>query len=353
MSLDLNKTVDLVKLGLTDPKAAWEKYFAEDVSWQETAWLLTGPLIAANAILVATFSALFGGFLQGAGFWNVLISSLLGAVVGVLVSAAVFSFLAGKFGGQSNFSRAFAALSLAWVPAFLGGIVAAIIPFIGGLVALAGFILSLVYLYRLLPQALAVPDARRVLHFILGLVAILIINMVIGGVLGVGRMAEHRAPAVGDLSPGYSGQNTPRGSGMIGAMQRQGELMETAGKHRYEPPANGKISRDQVAAYLDVQRKATKVQLRFQDDLKDMEDSMGEDQQPGLASLSKLGASLGGAFSAQNAEMELVITGGGNWAEYNWVKEQLQAAMLHEGEGNAAIVHNYKLYQPYIDEFAP
>ena len=40
-------------------------------------------------------------------------------------------------------------------------------------------------------------------------------------------------------------------------------------------------------------------------------------------------------------------------AEYNWVKGQLQAAILHGGEGNAAIVHNYKLFEPYIEELAP
>jgi hypothetical protein len=356
MSLDLSKTLDLIKLGLTDPTAAWEKHFKEDTSWQETAQLLTGPIIAANAILIATFSSLFGGFgglLYGAGFWGILFSSLIGAVLGVFVSAGVFSFLAGKFDGQGNFSRAFAAVSLAWVPAFLGSIVAAIVPIIGGLVALAGFVLSLVYLYRLMPLALAVPDARRVLHFILSLVAILIINLVISSVLGLGRMADQRTFSGGDPSIGSTDDGTTRGSGMIGAMQRQGELMEAAGKHQFEPPANGKVSREQIAAYVEVQRKANKVQLRFQEKLANMEDSMGADQKPSLASLSRLGTSLSGAVGAQNAEMELVITGGGNWAEHNWVKAQIQTAVLHGGEGNAAIVHNYKLFQPYMEELAP
>ncbi len=352
MSLDLSKTLDLIKLGLTDPTAAWEKHFTEDIAWQETAQLLTGPIIAANAILIATFSSLFGGFgglLYGAGFWGILFSSLIGAVVGVFVSAGVFSFLAGKFGGQGNFSRAFAAVSLAWVPAFLGSIVAVIIPFVGGLVALAGFVLSLVYLYRLMPQALAVPDARRVLHFVLSLVAILIINMVLSSVLGLGMMSGKRTFSGGDPSIGSTDEGTTRGSGMIGAMQRQGELMEAAGKHQYEPPTNGKVSKGQLASYVDVQRKANKVQQRFQEKL----ESMDADQKPSLASLSRLGTSLSGAVGAQNAEMELVITGGGNWAEHNWVKGQLQAAMLHGGEGNAAIVHNYKLFEPYMEELAP
>lgn len=356
MSLDLSKTLDLVKLGLMDPSAAWEKYFTDDVSWQETAQLLTGPLIAINAILMAAFLSLFGGFgglLYGASFWGILFSSLIGAIVGAVVSACVFSFLAGKFGGQSNFSKAFAAVSLAWVPAFLGGIVAAIIPFIGGLVALAGFVLSLVYLYRLMPLALGVPDAKRVLHFILSLVAILIINMVVSSVLGLGRISGQGGFRSDDSSFETTGENHTRGSGMIGAMQRQGELMDAAGKHRYEPPADGKVSKSQVQSYVNAQRKANKAQQRFQEKLANMEGSIGDDEQPSLASLSKLGASLSGAVSAQNAEMELVVTGGGNWAEHNWVKSQLQTAVLHGGEGNPTIVHNYKLFEPYMEELAP
>jgi len=353
MSLDLSKTLDLIKLGLTDPTAAWQKHFTEEVSWQETAQLLTGPIIVTNAILIATFSSLFGGFgglLQGAGFWGTLFSSLIGPVVGVFISAGVFSFLAAKFDGQRNFSRAFAAVSLAWVPAFLGSIVAVIIPFIGFLVALASLVLSLVYLYRLIPLALVVPDARRVMHFILSLVAIFVINMVISSVLGLGSMSDQRTFSEGDSFPGSTGDNTTRGSGMIGAMQRQGELMEAAGKHRYEPPANGKVSSKQLAYYVEVQRKANKVQQRFQEKL---ENDMGADQKQDLASLSRLGTSLSNAVGAQNAEMELVVTGDGNWAEYNWVKGQIQTAILHGGEGNAAIVHNYKLFEPYMEELAP
>lgn len=140
---------------------------------------------------------------------------------------------------------------------------------------------------------------------------------------------------------------------MIGAMQRQGELMEAAGKQLYEPPADGKVSKRQVKSYVNVQRKANKVQQHFQEQLANMEEGMGKDEQPSLASLSRLGSSLSGAVSAQNAEMELVITGGDNWAEHNWVKGQLQTAVLHGGEGNPAIVHNYKLFEPYMEELAP
>jgi len=351
MSFDAGKTLDLVKTGLTDPKGAWQKYFSEPTSWQETVQLLTGPIIVVSALLTAIFSSIFGGFggsLQGSGFWSGLFTGLIMPTLGVIVSAGVFSFLGGTFGGQQNFSKALAAVSLAWIPAFLGGIVAAIIPFLGALVALAGLVLSLVYLYKLIPLALGVPDTKRVLHFILGLVIIIVINLILGSVFGLGRSAEQAVYNAGSTSGQAAGET--RGSGMFGEMQRYGEVVENAGEHRFDPPSNGKVSKAQVAAYIDVQRKAKKAQERFEKQVKDLESDMNKDEKPSLASLSKIGASITGALGAQNAEMELVVTGGGNWAEHNWVKGQLQAALLHGGEGNATIEHNYKLFKPHLEE---
>ena len=55
-------------------------------------------------------------------------------------------------------------------------------------------------------------------------------------------------------------------------------------------------------------------------------------------------------MSANNAELEVVKTGNGNWAEHNWVKEQLRVAHIQRGDGSDAIAHNYKLYKKYEEE---
>lgn len=346
MSLDFSKTPDIIKLGLTDPAAAWEKYFAEGVPFKETALVLTGPLILLNALVVGVF-----GGLPGMGFLSIFFSTLIGGAIGAIVGAGVFSFLAGVFGGQGNFDKAFAALSLAWIPALLGSMAAALVPFVGFLVAIAALVLSLVYLYRLLPLALAVPDGKRVLHLILGLLAVVVINAIIGTVLGLGRPATDGYVA-NESSQDYTGsyQDAPRQSGMAGAMQRQGELMEKAGTHRYDPPTDGLLSKAQVAAYVEVQRKARKAQERFREKMQKMEQETANAENQGLAGLSALGATISGAVSAGNAEMEIVVTGGGNWAEHNWVKGQLQTAMIHGGEGQDPIPQNYKLIEPYLEE---
>ncbi len=346
MSLDFSKTPDIIKLGITDPTTGWEKYFAEGVPFKDTALVLTGPLILLNALLVAAF----GGLVPGMSFMGAFFSTLVGAVIGVFVGAGVFSVLAGVLGGTSNFDKAFSALSLAWVPALLGSIVAAIVPFVGFLVAIAAFVLSLVYLYRLLPLALAVPDGKRVWHFILGLVIVIVINAIIGSVLGLNRPSGDALSAGGSGAAFEGGEEAPRQSGMLGAMQRHGEIMEKAGTHRYDPPANGRVSKAQVEAYMAVQRKARKAQERFRQKMEDMEKQSADGENPGLAGLSSLGATISGAVTAGNAEMEIVVTGGGNWAEHNWVKGQLQTAMIHGGEGADPIPQNYKLFEPYLEE---
>jgi hypothetical protein len=53
---------------------------------------------------------------------------------------------------------------------------------------------------------------------------------------------------------------------------------------------------------------------------------------------------MGSVMSLNTVEMEVVKTGGGNWAEYQWVRDQLRAARLQRGEGSDALAHNYELY---------
>jgi len=48
--------------------------------------------------------------------------------------------------------------------------------------------------------------------------------------------------------------------------------------------------------------------------------------------------------------MEVVKSSGGNWAEHEWVKQQLRVARIQQGEGSDAIAHNYSLYKKYQEE---
>ena len=353
MKFDWNKTISLVKGSLLDHEATWNSYLGENPGWQQTAITLTGPLILANVVLGLIFARMTGGFASMGMHPNFLISLILALIlttIGFLVAAAVFNFLAGVFQGKPDFSRTFAAVSLAAVPACLAGIVGALVPWVGMLIALAGGVISLIFLYRIMPLALGVPDSKRVLHFVLSLVATIIVNLIIVSVLGLNRMQSGMADR-GFTRDGSSGTVA---SGMFGELERQGRLMDAAAADVYDPPGDGELSESQVEDYLSVMKKAQAAQEDYaremQDLAKEIEDKEKAGETPSAADLGKIYSGVGTAMGANNAEMEVVKTAGGNWAEHQWVKEQLRVARLQQGDGPDAIEHNYALYEEFQEE---
>ncbi len=68
-----------------------------------------------------------------------------------------------------------------------------------------------------------------------------------------------------------------------------------------------------------------------------------------LGDIARVYKSTGNILGLANAEMEVVKTGGGNWAEHRWVKDQLRVAIVQQ-DGTEAIEHNFRLYQKYSQE---
>ena len=348
MEFDLKETIRLIKGGLLDHQATWQGYFETEPPWQKTVGLLTLPLILINVLLsVLIASVIGGGYIYGTSFLGALISGLLMSAIGMALAAFVLGFVAGLMGGQNSFARGLAAISLAAIPGAIAGIVGALIPFVGVLITLAGAILSLVFLYQILPLALGVPEEKRVLHFIGSLILLFVLNLIVGGVLGLGGM--------GGSVPSYSGSGSSSGSGtsgsgFLGEMQRQGELMEAANADRYEPPANGKISAGQMRAYVKVKEKTRAAHERYAEKVKKLEQEMEDKENPSIADLSKMYSGIGGALGANNAEMEIVKTGGGNWAEHQWIGNALRTATIQQGDGSDALRHNFALWEQYRDQ---
>jgi multisubunit Na+/H+ antiporter MnhG subunit len=355
MSFDFMKTLKLIQGGLLDHTATWNDYLAGNPGWKDTAIVLTGPLLVANIVLSLIFSRIVGGFAYygyHSNFFVALVMGLIMAAIGFSIAVLVFNFLAGVFNGKPDFSRTFAAVSLAAIPAWTAGIVASIIPSVGFLIALAGGIISLVFLYKILPLALELPDEKRVVHFVVSLVAIFIINAVVGFMMGQGAMRQGVNSA--DFTRAERSSDNVKGSGVIGEMERQGRLMEAAAADVFEPPSDGELDEDQVEEYISVMQKTRAMHKKYAEEMDRMAREMKEKEEagetPSLSDLGKMYGGIGTAMTANNAEMEVVKTGGGNWAEHQWVKEQLRAAAIQQGEGSDALEHNYELYKKYEDE---
>lgn len=351
MKLDIKETLKLIKGGLLDHRATWQAYFDQDPPWQNTVGLLTGPIIVTNVVLSFVFARVLGGFYSyayGSNIFVALIMGLISSAIGIALASFVLAFLAEKFEGQNSFSRALAAVSLAAIPGAAAGIIAALTPGVGFLLMLVGSILSLVFLYKILPLALGIPEEKRTVHFIASLVSLLILNVAVATVLGLGGVG---AGAGSSYRPADDGSDpVAAGSGVFGEIMRQSQLIEAAGEDNYSPPGNGKLSEEQVQAYLKVKQKTRVVQEQYAEKLQALEKEMDNKENPTAADISRVYSGVGGAMGMGNAEMEIVKTGGGNWAEHQWVMTALRIAMLQQGDGSDALAHNYALYEKYREQ---
>ncbi len=355
MQFDYTKTLSLIKGGLLDHENTWKTYLEDCPDWKQTALVLTGPLFILNILLSLIFSKLVGGYTMYGYQGNWFMALLTGLVMGVLgfaIVVLIFNFLAGVFKGTPNFSRAFAAVSLAVIPAWVAGAVSGLIPYLGFLIALAGGILSLVFLYRIMPQALNVPDDKRVTHYVVSIIAVIVCNMVIGLTFGLSNSGgQYRSS---DYSSSGRAERKSASSGVFGEAARQAELISAASSDEYEPPSDGELDEDQVEDYASVLRKTRAMHADYAKKMEKLAAEMKAKEEagesPSMADLGKMYSGAGGLVVANNAEMEVVKSGGGNWAEHEWVKQQLRIAQIQQGEGSDAIAHNYKLYKKYEEK---
>jgi hypothetical protein len=286
------------------------------------------------------------------GWFTALITGLVMGVISFAIAVLVFNFLSGVFKGTPNLSRAFAAVSLAAIPAWVAGAVSGLIPYLGFLVSLAGGILSLVFMYRIMPLALEVPEDKRMVHFVVSLVTIIVCNMIIAFTLGLGGQAKNFQNR--DFSGSRNSGRPAASSGVVGELARQSDLIQAASADRFDPPSDGELDEDQVERYVSVLKKTRAIHAEYEAKMEKMAAEMKEKEAagkgPSISDLTKIYSGAGSMMGANNAEMEVVKSGGGNWAEHEWVKAQLRAARYQQGEGSDALEHNYELYQKYEDE---
>jgi hypothetical protein len=346
---DLNRTIQLITGALFDREATWRSYLPEAGNWQKTAFQLTGPLIVASAIVAYLLSLVFDSSTIFSMVRPTLRSTAFGIVMGAIgagIISFIFSALAGTFGGKNNFALGLAGITLAFVPGYFGQALTWL-PWIGRWLALGLGIFSLVQLWKIIPIYLEVPDGKRATHYIVSLIATIVVMVVIGTV--VSRLVL--TPSVGSPFSSMSGAATseqPSG-GMFGDAVRRGELMEEAMKDTYTPPADGRLTEKQVRAYASVVQRVTKLQEEAAVRMRDLAEKVDND---GEASIKDLGAIMNGANEAgrlATSEMEMVKEDGGNWAEHGWVAKTLLTASRQK-DTNDAVAHNYALYEKFKDQ---
>lgn len=349
--LDLNRTLSLVKGALFDAQETWRGYLPEAGNWQKTAFLLTGPLIVASALV----SYLIGSFTGDASiisqFRPTIMSTLISMVMGAVAAgifAFIFSFFSGTFGGKNNFALALAAVSFAFVPGYIGQAFTWL-PWIGGLLALVLGIYGLVLLWRIIPVYLEVPDSKRALHYIVSLVICIVIMVVIGNIAG--RMMYGANPAATFGGMPTSGSSEGQTGSLFGGAMRQAELMAAAEEDRYSPPTGGEVTDAQVREFVRVVERAAELQGEKNKRLEALAEKADSGEQISISEMTEMMGSATQLAGLHNSEIEVVKSAGGNWAEHQWVREALRTAWLQK-DINDTVKHNYELYKKYEDRLA-
>lgn len=332
---DIQATIRWVTAILKDPQAAATDYRESAAGWQQSFMQITLPVYVAASVVGLVVALITGGtFMFGSLSVGVFVFSLLWSLGWTFVVAFIFDYLAGVFDGNRGYDAAYAVVALAIIPSAAGSAIAPV-PWVGWLIGLAASIYSLVLAYRFIPTFLGVPDTSRAKHFIVSIIAAIVVNLIVS--VTVGSMF---APSMvlGDIEVGTRDSVS---TGLFGGFERQVNFTEAAANDRYEPPADGKVSEAQMEQYVDVMLKTRSLQARLGESLEGMDD---ED-----VSISDVFGGISGAVRLGTAEMEVVKTGGGNWAEHQWIKGQIEVARIQQ-DLNDTTSHNYQLFVEYQGE---
>ena len=344
---DPQRTMRLATGALTDADATWRAYLPQAGDWRRTAMLLTVPVVIA-ALLIAYLIGLVTGGGAVFGLRPTLLSTLGGivlALAGLTISAFVLSALAGAFGGKNDFALGFAAISLIAVPAYVGQALSSL-PWIGWLVSIVLSIYALVLLWRIIPLYLQVPNGKRAVHYILSLVVMAVIGIILSAVFARDQMAMQDSP-FGGVTSSEEGSTAAAG-GFFGGFAQRAEIVAAAQEDRYDPPGDGELEEAQVQEFARVMERYTEVVREQEARLNELSERAGQNERPSLSDIGAAVSSIGGLSALATAEMEIVKTSGGNWAEHQWVKQQLRTAWLQQ-DINDTVAHNYALYQRYED----
>ena len=342
---DINATLRWARGMITTPNETAPAYRELDPPWLQTFMQLPLPLYVAAALIGMVLAWLTGGSF---GTGAVSVGSLIYAVVMTLIFTFVVAFLldffAGVFGGEKSFDRAYALVGLVAVIMATGNALGSV-RFIGWLLNLGLAIYGLILMYRFIPQFLGVPEDKRVLHIISTIVSAMVISFILGLIFGglmvgseVSREFSRESSRAPDVDIPVQEETTGT---ILGGLERPAQMAEQAQQDTYEPPRDGKLSEDQVVRYISVMEKTARLRERLGQSLQGM-----DEKEP---SLGDIFGGVKDALRSSTAEIEVVKTGGGNWAEHQWVRDQIEIARIQQ-DINDAVRHNFALFQKYRAE---
>jgi hypothetical protein len=196
--MDFAKLIDRVKAILITPKTEWPVIAAEP---ETVSGLYKNYIIYLAAI--PAIAGFIKGSLIGVSLFGITVRTPIpSGIVGMIISyaltlgvvyllALIIDALAPSFGGEKNPIQALKTSAYAYTAGWVAS-VATIVPWIGGIVVLAGLIYGIYLLYLGLPHTMRSPVEKAIgytaVTVIIGIVLSLVVGMIVGGITAVGTM---------------------------------------------------------------------------------------------------------------------------------------------------------------------
>jgi hypothetical protein len=168
---------------LMKPAAEWDVIDGEPatVGGLYTGYACILAAIPAIASVIGSFFLLhYGALLLVVS----LVLSYVLSLVGIFVIALIIDALAPSFGAQKSQIQALKLVVYSYTASWVAGI-ALIIPVLGGLIALVGWVYSLYILYLGLPKLMKSPADKTVGYFVVSLVVAIVVYGLIAIIAGM------------------------------------------------------------------------------------------------------------------------------------------------------------------------
>lgn len=355
------------------PESLWQQEAEKSTPLQPFLSGTVVPVISVVAVVSALLLKIFGYHLPMIGVVRPSLSDMLLQIVGTIVMYMltlvilgwIAAYLAGIMGGKNDINRAVSMLFWISVPSMLGQILGTL-PFVGWVLSLGLGVYSLVLLYRAIPVFLGVAVEDRVKHFIFFMIASFVVSIILGMTLGriftPRDMMQNIRPDV--MLPQTTQESAkPVENNVKYAGKKEVEnpvdtYVETMAKGDYNkdviadasddtftPPADGKLTKEQVEKFIFLAKKVKQVEKEQAEKLKEKYEKKEKSEE---FSITDIFNGLKDFSSLATLEMKVVKENGGNWAEYQWVKDQVREA-YYTPSLSPTTQYNAKLLKGYED----
>ena len=246
--MDFNKLIARIKGILLTPKTEWPVIAGETTT---VADLYKGYIVWLAAIPPIFTFLLVARFAPGFAVTQLVLQYALSLAL-IYVVALIIDALAPTFGGTKDKVQALKTIAYAITASWVAGI-AAIVPLIGWLIAIAAGIYGIYQLYLGLPHTMKCPQDRAggytAVVVIIAIVAGFLIGAIVGTVTGAGMMMRGSSP----FSASHDSRETTFDKdSTVGKLEQYAKQVEEAGK---------KMEAAQKSGDQDAQAEAMKAMM--------------------------------------------------------------------------------------------